>query len=86
VGGLHLLLRLTWADYYGRRYLGSIRGLTLPIQIAGQALGPVIAGFAFDFTGNYQWPFRFFAAAVLLGALLVLTATPPRPRAEVAGR
>ena len=26
VGGIHLLLRLTWADYYGRLHLGSIRG------------------------------------------------------------
>ncbi|MFQ6030869.1 MAG: MFS transporter, partial [Dehalococcoidia bacterium] len=56
VGGLHLLFRLAWADYYGRTYLGSIRGLTLPVQIAGQALGPITAGFAFDWTGSYVWP------------------------------
>ena len=45
VGGLHALLRLAWADYYGRQHLGSIRGLTLPAQIGGQAIGPIIAGF-----------------------------------------
>ena len=45
VGGMQLLLRLTWADYYGRLHLGSIRGLTLPAQIGGQALGPIVAGF-----------------------------------------
>ena len=76
-GGLHLLLRLTWADYYGRQHLGSIRGLTLPIQLAGQALGPIIAGFMFDFTGEYQLPFLVFAIAVSLAGLLVLAATPP---------
>ena len=37
VGGLHLLLRLAWAEYYGRLHLGAIRGITLPIQIGGQA-------------------------------------------------
>ena len=78
VGGLHLLLRLPWADYYGRQYLGSIRGLTLPVQIAGQAVGPVLAGFMYDSYGNYQVPFTIFAIGASLGAVLVLMATPPR--------
>ena len=78
VGGLHTLLRLAWADYYGRQHLGSIRGLTLPAQIGGQAIGPVVAGFMFDATGDYRAPFIIFGAAVSLGALLVLSATPPR--------
>ena len=78
VGGLHLLLRLAWAEYYGREHLGSITGITLPVQVGGQALGPVIAGFLYDFTGSYLWPFRIFATAVFIAGLLVLTATPPR--------
>jgi MFS family permease len=77
VGGLHVLLRLAWADYYGRQYLGSIMGLTLPVQIAGQALGPIVAGFMFDATGDYQRPFIIFAVAVSLAGLMVLTARPP---------
>ena len=77
VGGLHLLLRLAWADYYGRSYLGSIRGLTLPVQIGGQAMGPIIAGFSYDATNSYWTPFLFFSVAVALGALLVTCATPP---------
>ena len=78
VGGLHLLLRLAWADYYGREHLGSITGITLPVQVGGQALGPIIAGFLYDFTGSYLWPFRIFSTAVFIAGLLVLTATPPR--------
>jgi cyanate permease len=77
VGGLHVLLRLAWADYYGRRYLGSIRGATLPVQIAGQALGPIIAGFVYDARGSYQLPFVLFAVVVSMASLLVLSATPP---------
>ncbi len=80
VGGLHLLLRLAWAEYYGREHLGSITGLTLPVQVGGQALGPVIAGFMFDATQSYQLPFRIFAVAVFFAGLLVLTATPPKPQ------
>ena len=77
VGGLHFLLRLAWADYYGRQHLGTIRGVTLPIQIGGQALGPVTAGMVFDATGGYDNAFVFFASTVALASLLVLTAVPP---------
>ena len=78
VGGLHTMLRLAWADYYGRVHLGAIRGLTLPAQIGGQAIGPVVSGFMFDASGGYRVPFVIFASAVGLAALLVLSAVPPR--------
>jgi MFS transporter, OFA family, oxalate/formate antiporter len=78
VGGLHLFLRLAWADYYGRQHLGTIRGITLPVQIGGQAVGPVAAGFVFDATGSYHMVFLSFAGVVALGSLLVLTAIPPK--------
>jgi MFS family permease len=64
-------------DYYGRQHLGTIRGITLPVQFGGQAVGPITAGFAFDATGSYQMVFLFFAGVVALGSLLVLTAIPP---------
>ena len=77
VGGLHLLLRLAWADYYGREHLGTIRGITLSAQVGGQALGPIIAGVAFDRTSGYQWPFLLFTVVAALSGMLVLAATPP---------
>ena len=80
VGGLHTLLRLAWADYYGRVHLGAIRGLTLPAQIGGQAIGPVVSGFMFDASGGYLAPFVIFGSAVGLSALLVLAAVPPPRR------
>jgi sugar phosphate permease len=78
VGGLHFLLRLAWADYYGRQHIGTIRGVTLPVQIGGQALGPVAAGVVFDLTGGYHGAFVLFAAAVSLASFFVLAAVPPR--------
>ena len=80
VGGMLFLLRLTWADYYGRRHLGAIRGLTLPVQVGGQAFGPVLSGFMFDATGSYRGAFFLFAAAALLVSLTVLAGTPPKKR------
>ena len=82
VGGLHLLVRLAWADYYGRQHLGSIRGITMSAQIGGQALGPVTSGFLFDHTGNYHLALQVFTAAAALGGLLVLLATPPKMQAK----
>lgn len=82
VCGLHMLLRLAWAEYYGRQHLGTIQGVTLPVQLLGQAMGPVLSGFLFDLTGSYQRPFLGLAAVVALGSVLVLTAVPPRPPHE----
>ena len=79
VGGIQLLLRLTWADYYGRLHLGSIRGLTLPAQIGGQAMGPIVAGFMYDATGDYRAPFTVFGIIVSIAAVMVLAAKPPGP-------
>jgi sugar phosphate permease len=77
VGGLHLLLRLAWAEYYGRHHLGAIRGVTLPVQIGGQAVGPILAGAVFDYTDSYIGAFLFFAAVVSIGSSLILIAVPP---------
>ena len=77
VGGLHTLLRLAWADYYGRLHLGAIRGLTLPAQIGGQAIGPVLSGFMHDASDGYRTPFLLLGAAAGATALLVLAAAPP---------
>lgn len=79
VGGLHVLLRLVWAEYYGRLHLGSIQGVTLPMQLGGQAVGPLAAGMLFDATGDYRLAFLGFAGVVLLGSVVVLTAVLPQP-------
>ncbi len=78
VSGLQLLLRLAWAEYYGRQHLGTIQGVTLPVQLIGQAMGPVLSGFLYDLTGSYSSPFLGLAGVVTLGSSLVLTAVPPR--------
>jgi sugar phosphate permease len=86
VGGFHLLLRLIFADYYGRQYLGSIRGVNIGAQISGQVLGPFIAGLMFDYTRSYWVPFSAFAVTATLASLVVLAATPPgRPVGRALG-
>ena len=83
IGGLHLLLRLTYAEYYGRLHLGSIRGITIGSQLSGQVIGPIAAGSMYDFTSSYQLPFLLFAICVLVTSVVVLAATPPLSKETV---
>ena len=50
----------------------------MSVQVGGQALGPVIAGFMFDYFDSYRIPFAFFAVAVFLAGILALAAKPPQ--------
>ncbi|MFO7917957.1 MAG: MFS transporter [Anaerolineae bacterium] len=67
-----------WATYYGRRHLGSIRGLVSLVTITGSALGPMPMGIARDLLGNYNLALTM--AAVLPLALAILALTVRRPR------
>ena len=77
VGGLHIISRLTWADYFGRTHLGSIRAYGLAAQVAGQACGPTAAGIVVDAVGSYQGIFTAFGINLAAVSLLMLTATRP---------
>ena len=78
VGGLLSVPPVGYADYYGRRSLGVIRGVTEPLTSFGQAIGAVAAGLVFDFTESYQLAFMAFAVMGGLATVLVLFARPPR--------
>ena len=54
-----------WPNYYGRRYLGSIRGAATTMMVAAAALGPLPFALGFDLTGSYP---------TVLGIALVLPA------------
>ena len=49
----------------------------MSVQVGGQALGPVIAGFMFDYFDSYRIPFTFFAVAVFMAGIMALAAKPP---------
>ncbi len=83
VGGLHIISRLTWADYFGRTHLGAIRAWGLSAQVAGQACGPTAAGIVVDAVGSYQGVFTAFGINLAAVSLLMLSATRPgRPAAR----
>lgn len=68
-----------WADYYGRSFVGSIRGITAPFSLATNMLGPLLAAFMYDQMGSYRVSFWLFIVTLLAGAVLISWAKPPVP-------
>ncbi|MCX7143106.1 MAG: MFS transporter [Proteobacteria bacterium] len=65
------------ADYFGRRSIGMILGLSSLIVVVGQIGGPLIAGMLADLTGNYRAGFTVLAVLAGLGSLFFLLAKRP---------
>jgi predicted MFS family arabinose efflux permease len=61
---------------FGRRSYGAISSVLDPFHKGGLGLGALLAGMAFDFTGNYQAIFSIFFANYLVSALLIFWARP----------
>ena len=45
-GGWGVVQSLVWADYFGRGFLGAIRGYVSPFQLLATVGGPIFAGYA----------------------------------------
>jgi MFS family permease len=44
---------VVWPDYFGRKYLGTVRGIAMTGMVIGSAFGPLPFGFAYDIFGGY---------------------------------
>jgi len=71
------LMQAIRADYFGRRSIGMILGLSSLIVVLGHIAGPMVAGVLADWTGNYRAGFTVVAAMVGLGSLFFLMAKRP---------
>jgi MFS family permease len=77
IGGILTLVPVAFADYFGRHSYGAIRGLSLTVQITGQALGPLLSGVLFDLAGDYRHALTTFAVLAFVAAATALAARPP---------
>ena len=83
-GGLVPFQEVIWASYFGRRYLGAVRGVAMPPALILSAGGPIAVSVYFDQVGNYYGAFAVVAALCMVGALAILGArrpTLPQPAA-----
>lgn len=83
IGGLQTMLPIAWADYYGRRSYGAIRGVALTIQVLAQASGPLLSGVLRDWSGSYTDSLECFAALGLLSAAVALLARAPAAKGAI---
>ncbi|MSQ40569.1 MAG: MFS transporter [Dehalococcoidia bacterium] len=66
------------AEYFGRRYFGTIQGLQQTVMAIGGIVGPVVTAWIFDIDGSYQRAWLLLAAVTLAATVLILFTRHPR--------
>lgn len=83
-GAYPTLAPLIWANYFGRTFLGTIRGVVAPFSLIASAGGPLLAGYLYDRTESYSLAFGIFVVTFVLATGFMSMAKPPqRPRKVV---
>ncbi len=77
-GGYPVLMPLIWANYFGRTFLGTIRGVVAPFSLIASAGGPLLAGYLFDVTESYYLAFGIFVVTFVLATGFMFIARPPQ--------
>ena len=69
-----------WANLYGRKYQGEVRGFVFMFGVIGSAIGPALFGLSYDFAGGYA--FVLWIGAVLCGIAMLLSLLAPEPKRQ----
>ena len=83
-GGTIPIGEFIWARYFGRRYLGSVRGLAVPFTILFGSMGPISIALYFDATSQYGVAFGALTFVYIVGGLLILSSREPPPKVPAA--
>ena len=67
-----------FAAYYGRAFLGTIRGIVMPINLLSAGFGAPLVGYLHDYSGSYMLAWWTLLGIYGCTAVLMLTALPPR--------
>jgi len=81
-GGMMVLREVLFADYYGRAFLGAIRGVVMPLNLVSMAGGPIFAAWIRDVTGSYTLAYSIFLSTFVFGVFFMILAKPPSPPDE----
>jgi MFS family permease len=78
LGAWTVTSRMLFANYFGRRAFGSIRGFAAPFMMIFSTTGPLAAGLIRDVRGGYELAFMIFFGVFILTFIAFLFATQPR--------
>ncbi len=80
IGSMIFLQSFMWADYFGRKHLGSIRGVVMPVTLIVGGAGAPVAGYVRDATGSYD-PIWWAGVGLMTtcAVAIAVTAAPRRP-------
>ncbi len=79
VGAGMILHSYIFAAYFGRTFLGSIRGIVLPVMLISNGIGAPLVGYLRDSTGSYVSSWWLILSLYLLAALIISSAKRPPP-------
>lgn len=80
MGFLMNLNHVVWPNYFGRRHLGSIRGITNFGTMSAAAIGPLPLALSLDLTGSYAVGLIIYMVLPpLCGLAAILAGRPGRP-------
>ncbi len=85
LSGFPPLQILVWPEFFGRMHIGSIIGVTSLFTTIAGALGPVIAGVAYDQTGSYEVTIWMLVATWVATAGVMLVVKPASHREDPVG-
>ena len=83
IGGMVVVREILFADYFGRTFLGTIRGVVMPANLISMAGGPVFAAKLYDMTGSYQLAYTVFLFAFIIGIIVMFLAKKPAPSSSL---
>lgn len=71
-------ISVIWPRYFGRKYLGSIRGAATVFSVFGSALGPIPFGISFDMTQSYNPVFIMMTLISILSIAMAVSIQKPK--------
>jgi len=76
-GAAYVCMATIVGNYFGAQSFAPIMGMIFPIIFLAAALGPFLAGSAYDNLGSYHRVFYGLTALAFTGAIIILFAKPP---------
>jgi MFS family permease len=81
-GGMIPMQEVIWASFFGRRFLGAIRGAGMPFALALSALAPWLVSIYRDSIGVYDGALLIVATLNVISGVLIFLAPAPKRKVE----